>query len=301
MIRRVLIIINPASGQKDNAALCASIGAALERQGIAYELYWTRGAGDARRRARQATGYDALVAAGGDGTIMEVVSGLIDAASPLPLLQLPLGTANLLAVAFAVPRDIAGALALLTRGRVVEVDALYLVQQQLYSVLLTGAGWDAQLIRDASREIKNRLGFAAYLWSGVKNLFRLKRAHVTLTIDGERQQLWAHTVLFANSGAILGPALRLGKDISPHDGALDVIALTPVSPWGMLGLVWRLLRRDFRSDRNLRYWRGRRVRLEASPPLAVQVDGEPLGQTPLELEVVPAAVRLIVPESYRPH
>jgi YegS/Rv2252/BmrU family lipid kinase len=292
--------MNPVSGQGDKAALEAQMTEILTAQGISYELFFTEGEGDARRRARAADGFDAVIAAGGDGTIMEVVNGLIDGQQQVPLLQLPLGTANLLAVAFDLPRTMPEVLKLLSSGKVVEVDATFLHQHQLHSVLLTGAGWDAQVIRDASREIKNRLGFLAYVWSGVKNVFQLRRSLVTLTVDGVTERFLAHTVLFANSGEILGPAFKLGKNISPHDGKIDVIAVTPVSPLGILGLVGRLIIKDFRSDRNLMYWHGAHVRLEATPPLKVQVDGEVMGETPLELTVKPRAVRLLVPESYTP-
>lgn len=292
--------MNPVSGQGDKETLEAQIADILSAQGASYELFLTEGEGDARRRAQEATNCDVVIAAGGDGTIMEVVNGLIDTEQQVPLLQLPLGTANLLAVAFDLPRDIPEVLELLENGKVVEVDATFLHQHNLHSVLLTGAGWDAQVIRDASREIKNHFGFLAYVWSGVKNIFQLRRSQVTLTVDGNTERFLAHTVMFANSGEILGPAFKLGKNISPHDGKIDVIAVTPVSPLGILGLVGRLIIKDFRSDRNLMYWHGSHVKLEATPPLQVQVDGEVMGETPLELTVKPAAVRLLVPQSYTP-
>jgi diacylglycerol kinase (ATP) len=292
--------MNPVSGQGDKETLEAQIADILSAQGVSYELFFTEGEGDARRRAQEATNCDVVIAAGGDGTIMEVVNGLIDTEQQVPLLQLPLGTANLLAVAFDLPRDIPEVLGLLESGKVVEVDATFLHQHNMHSVLLTGAGWDAQVIRDASREIKNHLGFLAYVWSGIKNVFQLRRSRITLTVDGNTERFLAHTVMFANSGEILGPAFKLGKNISPHDGKIDVIAVTPVSPLGILGLVGRLIVKDFRSDRNLMYWHGSRVKLEATPPLQVQVDGEVMGETPLELTVKPSAVRLLVPQAYSP-
>ena len=224
---------------------------------------------------------------GGDGTVMETMTGLINNERKIPLAQLPGGTANLLARALGIPVDMEQALEVALNGVAVPLDVGYLPEKDLYFSLVAGAGWDASLIEDASREIKNRLGFFAYVLTGVKNLYNLRRSRITLEIDGERHQFRAHTVMLVNVGEILGTGFALGKDMSPHDGKLNLAVASPNSLGGILKLVFRLVTKRFENYRDLQYFSGCEVRVEANPPLKLELDGEAVGETPFSARIVP--------------
>jgi diacylglycerol kinase (ATP) len=296
--KRVLVIMNPASGQKDETELRQRVEARLGAAGVAFEVRETAGAGDARRWAEEARDVDLVLAAGGDGTIMEAMSGLIKSSRRIPLAQLPAGTANLLARALGVPVDPDEALELALTGKAVDLDVGYLPEHDLYFSLVAGAGWDANLIGDATREIKDRLGFFAYILTGVKNLFTLRPSVITLEIDGVRHRFRAHTVMLINVGEILGTGIKLGENISPHDGTLDVAVATPRTLVGLGKLVLRLMTRNFENSRELRFFSGKTFEVTARPPLKFEIDGEQIGETPFRVEVVPEGVRLIVPDAY---
>ncbi len=296
--RKVLVIMNPASGQKDEDKTRETIEAFLQGAGLEFEVRETEGEGDAKRWAQEAEGVDLVMASGGDGTIMEAMSGLIKNEAAIPLAQLPAGTANLLARALGVPTKLEEALELALAGEAVDLDVGYLPDRDLYFALVAGAGWDANLIDDASREIKDRLGFFAYIVTGVKNLFKLTPARIELEVDGVKRRFRAHTIMIINVGEILGSGVKLGDDISPHDGKLNVAIVAPNSVFGLLKLLVRLLTKRFDNYRDLQYLSADRIRVTASPPLKLQIDGEAIGETPFYAEVVPKGARLIVPNDY---
>ena len=299
---RALVIINPSSGQHAADETQQIIAARLAAAELPYELRTTAGADDARRWANAAPGadFDLVVVAGGDGTIMEALSGLIESGAAVPLAQLPVGTANLLARALAIPTDLAAALDVVLAGHVARLDVGYLPHERRYFTLAAGCGYDAELIGDATRELKNVLGWAAYVASGIKHLFMLRRSRIELTIDGERRRLRASMVLITNIGQLGVGGLSVGPDIDPHDGRLNVVVASAATVGGALRTVLRIVTRRFTGHRDLHYFSGASIAITATPPLPVQVDGEMLGSTPLAAQVVPGGALLVVPPPAEP-
>lgn len=296
---KILLIVNPVSGQDDSPEVLKQMEERLRESGIEHEVRKTEGEGDAMRWAEEAEGFDRVLVAGGDGTVMEAMSGLVKNKKALPLGQIPMGTANLLARALAVPLDPLEALDLaLGDGVVASMDVGYLPDHDRYFALIAGSGWDAALIADADREMKNRLGFLAYIVTGVKNLFTLKYSRIKVTIDGKEQRFRAHTVMVINVGEIYGTGIALGDAMSPHDGKLDLAIASPHSIWKILKLVVRLISKNFEDYEDLQYFTASKLKVEARPPLKLELDGEAIGETPFEVEVVPNGVRLIVPRKY---
>ncbi len=296
--RRVLAIINPAAGQDEAEEILQTIRTALEESGLDFEMRETQGEGDARKWAAE-TDRDLLLVAGGDGTVMEAMSGIIENGSGIPLAQIPTGTANLLARALSIPTDPQKALDLALRtGVAVPMDVGHLIDHDRYFALMAGSGWDADLIKAADRKLKDRLGFFAYIITGVKSLFSLKRSRIRLTIDDRTLRFRAHTVIAINVGEIQGSGIALGSNLSPHDGKLDLAVVSPRSIAGILKVVFRLLTRRYGGTPELRYFSAERIRVEADPPLNLEIDGEPIGTTPFEAHVIPGGVKLVVPRDY---
>jgi diacylglycerol kinase (ATP) len=298
--QRALVIINPASGRHDPAETRQMIEERFRREEVPYEIRETRAEGDALQWAEGAKrdGFDLVVVSGGDGTIMEAMSGLIKSGGDVPLAQIPVGTANLLARALLIPTDQAEALDVIFSGKSTRLDVGYLPNEDRYFALVAGAGYDARLIEDASRELKNMLGFAAYLWTGVKNLFTLRPARIDLEIDGQRKRLIAHTLMVVNVGQIADVGITVGPNIHPHDGKLDLIVASSASVWGAVRIIFRVLTRRFKGHGELKYFSASRVRITAKPPLPTEIDGEELGTTPLYVEAIPNGALLIVPQEY---
>lgn len=298
--QRALIIVNPVSGRHDPVETRSMLEERFTQEQVAFEVRETKEAGDALRWAQEAEaqGFDLVVVSGGDGTIMEAMSGLIKGGSKLPLAQIPVGTANLLARALLIPTNQEQAIEVIFNGKCERLDVGYLPDEDRYFALVAGAGYDAQLIADASRELKNVLGFAAYVVTGIKNLFKLRRSRIELEVDGKRRRLRAHTVMVVNVGQIGDGAITLGPNIQPHDGKLDLMIVSTASLPGALRILFQILTRQFNGNADLVYLSATRVRILARPPLPTQIDGEQLGATPMYVEAVPNGALLVVPQEY---
>ncbi|MFC7338015.1 diacylglycerol/lipid kinase family protein [Haloferula chungangensis] len=297
--RKLLIIVNPVAGQDDGRDVEARLRSAANAAGLDYDLKVTRGEGDAMRWAQEACRGDRVIVSGGDGTVMEVITGLVKSKSGAGLAQIPTGTANLLARALSIPTEFDEALEFaFGDGVVVATDVGYLPGFDRYFALVAGAGWDAELIKDASRELKDRLGFFAYVLTGIRNLFGLRNSNIRLTVDDEVHQFRAHTVMVINVGEIHDVGIAIGPDVNPHDGRLDLAIMAPRSAWGIVKLVVRLLTKRFGNDDDLSYFSATHFKIEADPPLKLEVDGEYVGSTPFEVEVIPKGVHLLVPQRY---
>ncbi len=302
--KKILVIMNPVSGQQDPDKVTGLIEIRAERAGVEAVVRRTEGEGDAERWAGEAAdeGFDIVLTSGGDGTVVEAMSGLIRAGNPIPLAQLPSGTASQIALALEIPKNVGEALELLfdTPSKVVDLDVGYLPNADRYFALITGAGFDASVIENSPRELKRRLGFLAYVLVGLRQSVRLKRSSLTLILDGKRQRVRAHTAMVVNIGRIDNANISIGPDIWHHDGILNVVTIGSVGLRDNLRLAFKVFRRDYSTDRDLRYFKAKKIKISARPGLPTEIDGDELGRTPLEVEVVPNGVRVLVPESYDP-
>ena len=134
--------MNPVSGQQDPDKVTGLIETRAERAKVETVVRRTQGAGDAEKWARGAAdeGFDIVLTSGGDGTVVEAISGLIRAGNPVPLAQLPSGTASQIALALEIPKNLGDALELLfdTPAKVVDLDVGYLPRADRYFALITG-------------------------------------------------------------------------------------------------------------------------------------------------------------------
>jgi YegS/Rv2252/BmrU family lipid kinase len=242
-LKRVLVILNPASGQHDAADSLATIEAVLGERGISYEVRQTGAANDALTWAKNAdtAHYDAVLAAGGDGTIVEAMNGLLSAKSDLPLLPIPLGTANGLARALKLPLTVRGALEAALDGESTALDVAHVINRDHHFLLFAGAGYDATVIREADREQKDKYGFMAYLYAAFKQLKKQRNQYLTLELDGKRLVVMAHSVLLFNASAFEVAGIPVGPKADARDGKLDIVLLRDPTVGGILRELLYLL------------------------------------------------------------
>ena len=162
-------------------------------------------------------------------------------------------------------------------------------------LLAAGAGYDADLIRDADRELKRRFGPVAYVIAMFKNL-RVRRARFTVELDdGARIHLHAKTVLVCNVGRTMG-SLPLVPDAEVDDGKLDVVVFRFNDFPQLLVLFVKAVFRRLKGDPGVQFFKSTRVRIVASRPMPVQVDGEFIDRTtPIEMTVLPGAIQIMRP------
>lgn len=297
-IGRVLLIANPASRlgtQRLPRAL-----AALDRAGIHSDVLSTERPGHAAELVHdRGAGYDAVFTLGGDGTAMEAAGAL--AGSPVPLGVLAGGTGNLLARALGIPLDPRRAVPRLLSGEELHIDLGRVLSSEpaRYFAVAAGVGIDSAMVAETPSWLKRRLGVLAYTVTAtraaLRAVLRKEFFRVRLTVDGEVFEAAAAAVMIANFGAVLSDRITFGPGIRFDDGVLDACLYSPNNLSDALRIMWRLLRKRFASDEAMLYRSGRHIRVETDPPLLSQADGELLGMTPIEIEVAPRAVRLLVP------
>ncbi|MEX2569703.1 MAG: diacylglycerol kinase family protein [Gemmatimonadota bacterium] len=296
--RRTLVILNPAAGQADPARVRRQIGGAFAVREASFDIVATTAAGDAERLAREAAslGYRAVVAAGGDGTVAEVITGLAETTVPLGII--PQGTANLVAANLGIPGDIERAVDAVLHGTPVPMDVGQL-ENGRYFALIAGAGWDAEVMRSATRELKDRLGFGAYLLAALRKVATPPSALFRITADGQEFRIRAATVLVANVGQIFHAMLPLQFKIAPatsiSDGMLDICIFAPRTLPDVATVLWKVASKRYVGDQRMIYLQAREIRIEADPPVVAQVDGDVSGETPLVARAIPGGVHVLVP------
>jgi len=295
---RNLVILNPAAGQDNTERILRSLAGAFAARRAGFDVLETTGAGDAERMARlgAAAGYRSVIAVGGDGTVGEVITGL--AGSSVPLGIIPKGTGNQLATNLGIPRTVEAAVDVVVNGRPAPIDLGRLADGRYFAVT-AGAGWDASIMATATRELKDRWGFGAYLYAGLRTGITPPTALYRITADGQTIEVKASMVLVANMGEyasrLLSLAFRIAPGVSFQDGKLDVCIFAPRNLTDVAGMLWRMARRRYAGDDRLIYLQAREVVVESDPPVTTETDGEPIGVTPLVVSAVAAGVHVIVP------
>ena len=296
---RVFVVLNPMAG----SANAADVRQALEKhlgELIQTDIYETTGHEDvvAIVRAELTNSPSVVVAAGGDGTISDVAEALIGADVRLGII--PVGTANIFARELGIPLDLEDACALLdSQPNTTSIDAMKVGDQ--YFVLQIGIGIDSLMIRDTDRQSKRRFGRAAYLWTAFTRLIGYQPVRFTIVADGKRVRPRASQVLIANGGVLGAPPFRWGPNIRPDDGKIDVCIVGARTALDYMGLIWHTILGQQRRDRNVRYLTAERsIAISADQPLPIQADGEIIGDTPIQIEVVPDALKVIVPAPMPP-
>lgn len=294
---RFLVLINRNASGTRPATLRRRLAAAFAGHGVPFDLVETRDEAEALRvaEAAAAAGYRAVAAAGGDGTVAQALRGT--AGTEVPVAILPFGTGNQLARNFDIPLSLEGSVAVAVEGRVEPIDLGRLDGR--YFALMAGAGLDARVMAGATTEMKQRFGFAAYLFSGLKHVMPPRPADFRIRADGRELEVRATMVLVANVGQLAAGPLPVEVRVAPRasfsDGLLDVCVYAPATLPDMAAVMWKVARERYAGDDRMVFLQAREVRIESDPPVAAQVDGEPSGSTPIRADVAPLAGRLLVP------
>lgn len=293
-----LLIVNPAAGQGRPPEALEALQTALAP--VLGGVTVTQERGDAERAARAAAGdgYDAVLAAGGDGTVNEVVNGLLaagGAGGALPLGLVPLGTQNVLASELGLPADPDATLALLRAGRTRRMDVG--LAGGRHFVLMAGFGFDAQVVGEVLRPVKALLGPAAYALAAAGALAKYRSTHIRLRLDGEEVRSEAFLVVVANAASYAYRQIKLAPFAALDDGWLDVCVFERArgDRVGFASQMMAVLVRRHLRDPRVRYYRGKHLVLESDPPIQGQMDGDRFGGTPIEISVVPSALPVFVP------
>ena len=283
-------ILNPQSG---SAGQQNGLRPLLDDLGI--DWWATEGPGDAVTLAQDAVAqdFDVVVAVGGDGTIHEVVNGLMTGEGGARLGVVPLGTGNDLARTLALPDDPRDALAWIWEGPVRTLDLFTVDSSDVsssYVVNAAAGGFSGQVDEQLTSEMKETWGPLAFLFGAVNALPELQDYETRIAYDDEPEEVVpAFNVIVAN-GRMVGGGKAVAPTANPEDGLLDVVTIRTGTVLEMTGVTAMLVAGNYLEHDLVTHRRVRRVRIASEPGMWFNVDGELLTKEPITFEVRPVIV-----------
>jgi diacylglycerol kinase (ATP) len=296
---KTCIIVNPNAG---SAAQFEDLRAALEERDDT--VYWqTADTGHAAELAARAVhdGYEVIAAAGGDGTINEVVNGILGAGGEAALGVIPLGTGNDLARLLGIagsPHDAAG---LLHVGEMKRLDAFRVDTngRTLYGINAAAGGFSGQVDEVLTDELKASWGPLAYLIGAATVLPDLTKYETFVAYDdGPIEQIRALNIIIAN-GRTIGGGRRVSPLSNPEDGLLDVVIVESGNVVQLGEVAARLMAGNYLNSAKVLHRQARKITVDSRPGMWFNVDGELLTKDPLTFQVLPGALRVIVGTDYK--
>ena len=254
--------------------------------------------GDAERIASEAVaeGYTTIVAAGGDGTINEVVNGLkAPSHQDVRLGILPVGTMNVFAMELGIPSNsLDKAWEVITRAETRRIDLPYadFSEGRRHFVQLAGVGLDAEVVRRTTRESKKALGPLSYLLS-LAQIAGVKPPKLLLRdADGAERE---GSFLLLGNGRYYGGPFRMFRQGSPCDGLIDVLVFRNQSPWDLLRYMHALLMGQHEGLGDVEYFQTPHLEVTSAEPVPFELDGEMAGYLPVSFGLEREAMEVLAP------
>jgi diacylglycerol kinase (ATP) len=260
--------------------------------GVAFEEGKTEHPGHAKTLAESAVKsgeFDVIIAAGGDGTIGEVIGGVRDSGIPLGII--PIGTANVLAIEIGLkltPEAVAQAIAY---G---QLSKLHLGQMnERVFFLMASSGYDSRVVESVSPSIKKLVGKGAYALAGLKEIIRAKESALRVNVEGvEYDASW---VIVSNS-RFYGGKFLLAPDTEISAPGFSVILFRGRGAIGILFDLWTVFIGRTRQSSRVRVVNGSKVTVSSKNEVPIQADGDLAGVLPANISSLPYSLDLIIPE-----
>ena len=286
-MNKTLIILNPAARSEKASRLLERI---RELSG-GVPIRLTSEAGDARRIAAEAVqeGVEVIIAAGGDGTLNEVVNGIGNA--PVRLGILPVGTMNVFATELGIPHgNLERAWGIIEAGKVVAVDLPKANDTRF--IQLAGVGLDAEVVRKTTADSKKALGPLSYLLTLVQ-VAAHKPARVELVAEGGRVREGSFALI--GNGRLYGGPFPVFKRASLYDGLLDVLVFQNQSHWDVVRYFQAIAFGTHPELPDVEYFQTSSLRVTSQGDIPVELDGEVAGVLPCLFSVESEKLQVIAP------
>ena len=290
-MQRAVIVLNPASRNAPPRARLEAAAASFASDGWQVELCVTEAPGHGVELAREAaqSGASVVFACGGDGTINEVVNGLAYTPSALGVLRGGMG--DVFGREVGIPRAPEPAMQVLLNGERRRFDLGR--ANERYFLMMSGVGFDADVVRAVPRLPKKLLGSTSYAIWGAGVMARYRSHEVILRIDGEERITRLYWMLLGGTRSY-GGLIRIASEARVDDGVLDAFIFEGRSLGRLVHTATRIARRSLQGARGVTFRRVRELEV-VTAGLGIQVDGEYIGETPVRFTVAPAALDILLP------
>lgn len=295
-MKKARLIYNPTSGREEMRRLLPSILDRLDQAGIETSCHATTGDGDATREAAESVqrGYDILIAAGGDGTLNEVVNGMAGYDDLPPLGIFPLGTTNDFARAMKIPKRWEDFCDLIIENKTRPIDIGKVNGRHFINI--AGGGSLTELTYEVPSRLKTMIGQLAYYMKGIEKMINLSPTELVIRAEGIGEVEGEFMMfLIANSNSV-GGFERLAPDARIDDGLLDVIAVKKCNLAEFIRLVTMALRGDHFNDPRIMYFKTERMEVTSPGHVLLNLDGELGGELPGVFEILPRHLHIFAHE-----
>lgn len=294
--KSVYLIFNPVSGPGNPGDKLMEIESAMaDVANFQVRLTKPELGADQLAQAAIAEGADVVIAAGGDGTVSGVASALVNTDVALGII--PAGTANGFASALNIPESLIRACEIIKTGHRQRVDTARCNGKLM--LLVACVGFEANLLSNMEREEKSRLGKLAIVTNSIEELQNVEQFETWLEIPNEQWHEPATAVTIANAATVDMVLAQGPGETAADDGDLSITLITPEHQWGVVKSAAELflsgLQNTTVDNDTIHSWKASHVKLITEPPQAVFVDGEPAGETPLEIACYPQSLSVLTP------
>ncbi|MFL6542208.1 MAG: diacylglycerol/lipid kinase family protein [Chthoniobacterales bacterium] len=289
---KTCIICNPAAGSVDETDALAAQLARFDGASVQF----TKASGDAMRLAREAvgSGCETVIAAGGDGTLNEVINGLAEHIDRITIGLLPLGTGNDFARMLALPSAVDDCIDALRLGQTRAIDLVRVTSDRVrYFINVSAGGFSGTVNEKMTPEIKQTWGPLAYLRCAAEALPELTAYRTQLTLDDvTNTELDLYNVVIANGRYVAGGTL-IAPEAEIDDGLLDIVLVPTSEAPALAVLAAQIAVGAHLESESIVFRRAAKVAVNSTPGMWFNVDGELVGNEPAVFEILPRAVQFL--------
>ena len=288
---RTCVSLTPIAGAVKN------IDAVRERLDVIKpeRFHITREPGEAEKFASEASDFDLIVSAGGDGTLNEVVNGIARGGCHAALAVFPLGTGNDFARTLGVPNNVDAVIQQILEGKRRAVDLVRVTSDQVrYFVNVSSGGFSGVVDEKLTAEMKRTWGPLAYLRGAAAAFAELRGYTTTVGLDdGEPLEIDLYNVVVANGSYVAG-GIPVAPQADIGDGLLDVVLIPERGPAELAILAAQILLGKHLGSDSIIFRRAKKIAINSRPGMWFNVDGELIGNEPATFELLPGALRCVV-------
>ena len=291
---RILIIANPVVGiEKEKRAVVENIASCISGKGGSVDVTYSLrpGLGGKYSSMSRFEGYDAVYAAGGDGTVNDVATGLVG--DDIPLGVIPLGTGNGFARGLNIPLDQKSLIEMLLQNKTTRIDAGKISNRFFFAT--AGIGFDAKIAYDINKAHKINKTLTTYFFLGIKNYFFNRPENLTLIFDGKEMDRKVFGITIANSsqyggGAVIAPQANL------KSGKLIAVLIPKINVFNAIPAVKKLFNGSVNDLNQLEFVEFKSLKIKRKKTGLYHVDGETYrGTATLNVTLIPSSLKVIVP------
>ena len=306
-IKNARAIVNPAAGGHSIYREWPSMSKHLIDQGLLFDYVYTEGTGHATELAREATNSDCdyIIAVGGDGTVNEIVNGILNSTGShnKTLGIVSAGTTCSFARSIGIPLDPVNSCELLTSQNTISIDVGLVdykcgnEQLRRFFVNEADVGFGATVV-EASKLMHSYFGrkinYLPHILGGIGSLFNYKNKRIAIRVDEEAEETCVCTMLVIANGTYFGGGMRVAPYAKPDDGLLDMILFGDMGKSEMMKIWSMTYNGRHISNEKVRLRQIRNLSIQSNERVLVEADGELIGEGPASFSVLPSALRIVM-------